>query len=169
MPMIFQFDSEPITSDALLTEDKVIDSWLYDSVIDCFHPACDDADSLCEDLLPLLLGKNDAFEGLVTIRYDSKNHVMSFTLHEGYQAAYFAEIYQLFQQKLNDLVSTMSFDKFLSGRLVSEVTQVKMIVDNEFGDYVYFGEEYIGFDEFIRYAQTDTPYYIGVGGTMYYK
>jgi len=169
MSMIFQFGSEPITSDALLTEDKVMDSWLYDSVIDCFHPACNDADSLRDDLLPLLLGKNDALAGLVTIGYGSNNHMMSFTLHEGYHAAYFAEIYQLIQQKFDDVVSKISFDQFLNGNLVSEMSELKTIADNEFGDYVCFDNVYIGFDEFIRNAVIDKPYYIAVGGSMYYK
>jgi len=169
MPMIFQIESEPVTEDTLLSEDTIMESWLYDSVIDRYYKVGDDEAVLREDLLPLLLGKDNAFAELVTLGYDSDNQVISFTFHEGYQAAYFVEIYKLFQQKLNEFVGTMDYDRCISGKLVSEMNRLNSIVDNEFGDYVYTDDEYIVFDEFIRFAKIGTPYYIGVGGFMYYK
>lgn len=167
MPTIYQISTEPIEQDAMLTDDGVVDSWFYDQIADRVYDENDNRFERYAALAELLTGRYGEHAGLVQLERDEEGNMVSFTVSEGYPAAYFAKPYELFKTKLDQLTAEVTFEAFLNPGMASDVTALKSYVDDKYGDYVYENDEYSTMDRFIRYIEPGIKYYIG--GVVFYK
>lgn len=167
MPMIYQISAEPIEEEALLTDDDLLDSWLYDQVVDRVYNHNDQRFELYEELVSLLVGRYEEHASLVQLERDKAGHLLSFMVADGYPSAYFAKPYELFKTKLAQMASALTYEAFLNPGMASDVAALKAHVDDKYGDYVYEEDEYSTMDRFIRYIAPGVKYY--VGGVLFYK
>ena len=169
MPTIFQIEERPISADAIITGDDVMETYLRHNVIDRIYDSDDDLDETHTALKDILLGDNGKFAKQVSIKAGENGGIFSFILSEGFRVVYFAKAYKAFVAEVSALPKKITLEAFLGGQIVGIVDDLQELVDDKFGDYVVSCEcrEIVTFDEFIRYADPDKTYY--VGGTVYYE
>lgn len=147
---IFQISKTPIHKDDYIDESRYYDHWFLDSIA-----AYVDDDT-------------DRAEDIEDLEYCYGAHGISFGVDKGGEyfivedkVKYFKSNFKRFQEALNEL-STVTLEDFASGGCSMQIYRLKEAYDDKFGYYVDGDEVYLKtFDEFIRYSNNGSKYYIG--------
>lgn len=166
MPYIIQLSDAPIAKDNLLTEYEVQDSVLYGHVVGCVYTDAEIEDAHA-DFLKGLEGDDHRCAPYFSVENADDGVPFSVTFAEAYRDAYFKKQYNRFKELLDHLTQESYFKAFVGHEIKYRLDEISKLVEDEYGDYVYMDEEYTTLDAFLRYAQSDVPYYLGA--LFYYK
>ena len=157
---VYQLSEEPITPENFMTEEDAFETPFYEQIADFMYELGDRmaAETFLADSL-LMFNKE---QELVSIARKPDGHIESITFREGFHTAYFASSYEKFMRLLAELSAKSTPANYVEGKLETRISVLQSAYENIYGDYVYTdGCEFVTFDNFIRYAATGTPYYLG--------
>lgn len=163
---VFQLEPFPIDTEHIMTDATAFDTPFFNNIADYMHEV-DNRDLVCEYLAESLCKYNNEARELIVVTRNAENHIQALTFKEGFREAYFAGAYAAFMKRLADISTSTTLSTFAEGKLEVPLFELNSAYNDEFSNYVCTNEcEFITFDEFIRTAQVDVPYYIG--GVMNY-
>lgn len=97
---------------------------------------------------------------------NASGDIISITFHTGYREWYFREQYVRFATALAELQAISTMDGFINNRCYLPLFSLGQLHTNEYANYVFQNDEFIPFDDFVRYVEHDVPYY--TGGMLFY-
>lgn len=158
---IFQIEEHPVAPDDRITEHHYnYDHWFFYNV----------ADYVAEDgnrTASLEWLRNALKTAGSCIEFFTEDNCEGFVLHEGFHAAYFESIYQVFCEKLSSLLEHATLAAFADGSLQPALFAVEEAYDDKYGFYIDSDESgLVTLNKFLRNAKTEKRYYFG--GTVDY-
>jgi hypothetical protein len=147
---IFQISTSPIHKDDYIEEDEYYDHWFLHSVADYVNGNTDRGNDIewlqcCYKNNGLSFGKDDDGEYFIVAD----------------KIKYFESKFEAFKQALGAL-STITIEDFVNDKCGMDVYRLKAAYDDKFGFYIDSDDtSLVTFDEFIRFADMDTRFYIG--------
>lgn len=151
--VIYQITSTPVSKEDYITESYFYEHWFLNSVADSVNEQLDRDESIS--------GLKEWLEHFGSCKFDEKT--ASFTLHTGFQEAYFKDKFAEFQKNLQQL-EKVSLQEFCHNNSLVDglLFKLQSTLADKFRSYVSSEEfETVTLDEFIRSAQMNKTYFIG--------
>lgn len=145
---IFQVGTQPIVKADYIKKSFFYDHWFLDQIADY---VLDDTDR--QDDIEWLKGY--AKQG---ITFGADENGEFFTITD--KNEFFKTKFKAFKDALQKL-STMTIDEFVTDINNLDIYEMQQAYNETHGFYVCYNDGVLTLDEFVRFAETDTKYYIG--------
>lgn len=145
---IFQVSTQPIDKSDYIKESFFYEHWFLDQIADYV-----DAETDRQDDIEWLKG---CYKQGITFGADENGEFFTITDKN----EFFKTKFKAFKDALQKL-SAMTIDEFVNDECHLDMYNMRQAYNETYGFYVCEDEDLQTMDTFIRYAETDTKYYIG--------